>query len=121
MFQPPHGFLFRWLGGKPVDRGQPHHVVDEVVAMFNNHDQFYLALSPEGTRKKVDHLRSGFYYVALQSEVPIIMVGLDFWNKTILISKPIMVTGDQKKDLESILAFFRTIKGKIPENGLMHL
>ncbi len=121
LFKPPFGFLFRWLGGTPVDRTSSQNMVDEVVRLFNAHEEFALALSPEGTRKRVDRLRTGFYNIAKKAGVPIIMVALDFWNKQVIFSDPFYPTADQAQDFEKILLFFRPIKGKIPENGLAHL
>src|SRR5690606_22564644 len=61
LFKPPFGWLFRWLGGYPVDRTSSHNLVDQVVKIFHGHDEFVLALSPEGTRQRVDKLKTGFY------------------------------------------------------------
>jgi 1-acyl-sn-glycerol-3-phosphate acyltransferase len=121
LFKPPFGFIFRGLGGFPVDRSQSSNLVDEVVKIFNSKDEFGIALSPEGTRARVDKLKTGFYHIAKQAHVPIIMVGLDFANKQVIFSEPYMALGDQQKDFEHILNFFRPIKGKHPEKGLSHL
>lgn len=121
LFKPPFGFLFRWLGGTPVDRTTSQNMVDEVVKIFNTHDEFAIALSPEGTRKKVERLRTGFYNIARKANVPIIMVALDFENKRVIFSEPFTPTHDQAADFEKIISFFRPIQGKIPELGLGHL
>lgn len=121
LFKPPFGFLFRWLGGTPVDRGSSHNMVDEVVKMFNRDDEFAIALSPEGTRQRVDRLRTGFYNIAKNAGVPIIMVGLDFRNKQVHFSEPLVVTDNQLGDFEKIIEFFGPIEGKHPELGLRHL
>ena len=121
LFDPPFGFLFRWLGGYPVDRGQNKNMVDEVVKIFNAHEEFGIALSPEGTRKRVDKLRSGFYNIAKGANVPIVMVGLDFANKQVVFADPFYASESQDKDFEHILKFFRPIQGKFPESGLAHL
>ncbi len=121
LFEPPFGFLFRWLGGYPVDRSSSNNLVDEVVKVFNQHEEFGIALSPEGTRARVDRLRTGFYNIARKANVPIVMVGLDFENKRCIFSEPFYTTGNMDHDVERILTFFRPIKGKHPEKGLMHL
>jgi 1-acyl-sn-glycerol-3-phosphate acyltransferase len=121
LFKPPFGFLFRWLGGYPVDRSKSKNVVDEVVKIFEAHEEFGLALSPEGTRARVDKLKTGFYNIAKQAKVPIVMVGLDFANKELRISEPFMPGDNQDADFEHILKFFRPIKGKHPEKSLGHL
>ena len=78
LFDGPFGFLFRWLGGIPVDRFSSHNMVDQVVQKFKSEESFSLVLSPEGTRKKVERLRTGFYNIAQQAGVPLVMVGFDF-------------------------------------------
>ena len=66
-------------------------------------------------------MKTGFYYIALKAKIPILMIGLDFEKKLILISKLFYVTGDINKDMEFFIDFFRPITGKVPQNGLNHL
>ena len=121
LFQPPFGFIFRWLGGTPVDRSNHHNVVDEVVKIFDQHKEFSLAIAPEGTRQRVDKLKTGFYFIARKAHVPIIMVGLDYKNKTVVISDALYCTNDQGSDFNKIHFFYRPIEGKYPERSLGHL
>lgn len=121
LFKPPFGFFFRWLGGYPVDRTSSHNLVDQVVKIFHEHEEFALALSPEGTRTRVDKLKTGFYNIARKANVPIIMVAFDYTHKWAVISKPFKTSEDQLADFKFILDFFRPIEGKYPEKGLMHL
>jgi 1-acyl-sn-glycerol-3-phosphate acyltransferase len=121
LFKGPFGFLFRWLGGTGVDRFSKHGVVDQVVEKFNNTDNLFIALSPEGTRKKVDKLRTGFYYIAKKANVPIIMVGLDYSKKELSVSEPFYTTDDEGADFKKIIEFFAPLKGYYPEQGFEHL
>jgi 1-acyl-sn-glycerol-3-phosphate acyltransferase len=121
LFKGPFGFLFRATGGYPVNRFNKEKMVDQVVTLFQTHDQFILALSPEGTRKKVDRLRSGFYHIAKKAGVPIVMVGFDFSKKEISIAPAFFAGQDEAADFKKIIQFFAPIKGKIPELGLDHL
>ena len=118
LFRPPFGWFFRWLGGTPVDRTSPHEVVDQVANIFNQHDEFVLALAPEGTRKKVERLRTGFYYIAKKANVAIVPVGFDFQKKQIIIGTPLIPSDNFDSDIEVLLSFYKPIKGKIPEMGL---
>jgi Acyltransferase len=106
------------LGGTPVNRTSSHDVVDQVVAIFNAHDEFILGLAPEGTRKKVEKLRTGFYFIAKGAGVPIVPVGFDFEKKKVIIGQPLIPSGNIEDDMAILLSFYRTIKGKIPEQGL---
>jgi len=118
LFRPPFGWFFRMLGGTPVDRSSPHNVVDQVVQIFNAHDEYIVALAPEGTRKKVEQLRTGFYYIAKKAGVPIVPVGFDFEKKQVIIGEPLFPSENFDADIQVLLNFYRTIKGKIPEFGL---
>lgn len=114
LFKPPFGFIFKALGGTPVDRSTSNNTVDAIVKVFNDHEEFRLGMSPEGTRKKVDKWRTGFYYIAKGAKVPIVMATLDFENKQIKFSEPYYTTDNMKKDFAHFDAFFKNVKGKIP-------
>ena len=116
LFKPPFGFIFRALGGVPVDRTKSTNKVDAIVDVFNNREQFVLGMSPEGTRKRIDQWKSGFYYIAKGANVPIIMTTLDFGNKEVKISKPFYTTDNKEADFKFIQDYFKSVKGKIPEN-----
>ena len=121
LFKAPFGFIFRWLGGIPVDRFHRHGFVEQVADMFNNREEFIIGLSPEGTRKKVDRLRTGFYHIATEAKVPIMMIGLDFEHRQMIFAEPFFPTNDELADFDHILRFFGPIKGKHPELGVAHL
>lgn len=121
LFRPPFGFFFRWLGGYPVDRSHGQNQVDQVVELFKKNPEFAIALSPEGTRSRVDRLKTGFYHIAISADVPIVMAALDYKNRQVIWSEPMRTTDDQSADFNTILNFFRPIEGKRPERGMMHL
>ena len=83
LFKGPFGWFFRSLGGAPVDRSKNNKTVDAIVDIFKEKEVFRLALSPEGTRKKVEKWKTGFYYIAKGASVPIVMATLDFGKKQI--------------------------------------
>ncbi len=120
LFDGPFGWLFRALGGTPVDRFSSKGMVDQVAELFSKDENFKIALAPEGTRKKVDKLRSGFYHIAQKAAVPIVLVGFDFKTKQVCFSAPLLPS-DEEQDMKTILAFFGTMTGKYPEKGLQHL
>jgi 1-acyl-sn-glycerol-3-phosphate acyltransferase len=115
LFKPPFGWFFRWQGGYPVERSQRMNLVDQVVEIFNSKEEFAIALAPEGTRKKVEEWKTGFYYIAKGAGVPIIMVAFDFEHKTFRISDPFYPGENSKEDLKAIRSFYDGIKGRIPE------
>lgn len=117
LFKPPFGWLFRWLGGYPVDRSKSHNFVQSMVDIFNKEPYFHVVLAPEGTRRRVDKLKTGFYYIAKEAGVPIVMCKFDFGNKEIFFSQPYFTTGDVSADFSKIDDFFKGVKGKNPELG----
>jgi len=117
LFKGPFGWIFKSLGGAPVDRSKSNNLVDAIVDIFNSREEFRLGLSPEGTRKKVEKWKTGFYYIAKGANVPIVMATLDFENKRIKISEPYETTENKEKDFEYFHSFFKGVKGKIPERS----
>ncbi len=115
LFKPPFGFIFRAMGGTPVNRTTSKNMVQAIIDIFNEKDKFIFALSPEGTRKKVSKWKTGFYHVAKGANVPIVMATLDFGNKQILISDPYYVTGDQKVDFTYFHEYFKDVEGRNPD------
>ncbi len=120
LFKPPYGFLFYWLGGYPVDRSKSNNFVQAVVDLFNSKEKFAIVVAPEGTRKRVEKLKTGFYYIAKGANAPIIMCKFDYGNKEINFSEPFYTTDDKEADFEFIGNHFRGVKGKIPENGYLY-
>jgi 1-acyl-sn-glycerol-3-phosphate acyltransferase len=115
LFNGPFGFFFRSLGGTPVDRSKSNNLVEAIIDIFNSKEEFRLGLSPEGTRKKVDKWKTGFYYIAKGAKVPIVMATLDFKNKEVKISEPYFPTENKEQDFEVFHSFFKNVKGKNPE------
>jgi 1-acyl-sn-glycerol-3-phosphate acyltransferase len=105
------GFFFRWLGGKPVDRFSNNGMVESVVKMYNENDSLHIALAPEGTRKPVSKLRTGFYYIALEAKVPIVMVVFDYSNKRVIVKEPFYFSGNMEDDLREIANYYNQFDG----------
>jgi 1-acyl-sn-glycerol-3-phosphate acyltransferase len=85
-----------------------------MIDLFKNNAELRLAIAPEGTRKKVQQLKTGFYYVALGAQVPIVPVAFDFKAKAVRFGAPFMPTGNYEDDLPQLLAHFKGAIGKIP-------
>lgn len=117
LFRFPLGFYFRYMGGEPLDRAGGLNKVDSIAAIFQRKETFRLAIAPEGTRKKVNELKTGFYYIALKANVPIIPVAFDYANKVVSFGKPLMPTGNLEEDLIILNKHFIGVLGKIPEKG----
>ena len=100
LFNPFTGVIFKFWGGIPIDREINKNYVETVVELMNNNKINHLSIAPEGTRKKVDKWKTGFYYIAHQSKIPIIMTSFDYKNKTVILNKAFYTTGDIEKDFK---------------------
>ncbi len=111
------GPFFKWTGAIGVDKSKKHNnLTDYAIDLFNKQEGLVLIVPAEGTRKKVDKWRTGFYRIALESKVPISLGFLDFEKKEAGVADVFMPTGDFEKDMKYIQEVYRPIKGKIPEN-----
>ena len=107
--------LLKKMGGIPVNRVNPGALKSEIYNVTEKYKGFMIAISPEGTRKKVDRLKSGFLRIANETNSKIMMVGVDFSSKTIELGDFFSPSGDVEKDLKSIKEYFATFAGKRPE------
>lgn len=117
LFRFPFGGYFRWMGGAPLDRTGGLNKVDSIAAIFQKRNVFRMGISPEGTRKKVTELKTGFYYIALTANVPIIPVAFDYGKKEVRFAEAFYPTGNFDEDMKVILPHFRQAKGKNPEGS----
>ncbi len=117
LFRAPFGWFFRMVGGIPVYRDERHDMVDQVVSVIRSSDKFILAIAPEGTRKKVTKVRTGFWYIARAANIPIAPVGFDYKKKEVIIY-PALYASEIDADLHELMEFYSGITGKNPELGL---
>jgi len=116
IFRWPFGPLMRWLGGVAVQREQANNLVAASVQALQNSDgPVQLVVPPEGTRSKVRYWKTGFYYIALGAQVPIVMSFMDYGNKVSGLGPAFMPTGDIEADMVAIKAFYAPFKGKNPD------
>ena len=111
----PLSIFLKLIGGIPVNRSKKNNTVNEIVNIFNQRKEFMLSLAPEGTRQKVSKFKTGFYYIAKEAGIPIIMITMDYSNKKSLISDPFYPTKNFKDDLNFIESFFDGVEGKVKE------
>ena len=112
----PLNLIFGSLGGVPVDRKKNQSLTDAMANEFKKRRQFQLAITPEGTRKKVSEWKKGFYYIAQKANVPIVLVALDYKKKVVSFLDIFSPTGNVEKDINEIRLKYTGIEGKYPEN-----
>lgn len=115
LFKFPFGWYFRWMGGAALDRTSGQNKVEAIAKVFDQKDEFRLTLAPEGTRKKVDAWKTGFYFIALKAKVPIIPVAFDYKTKTVTIYDPFYPTGSLENDMPLLRSYYDGVVGKVPE------
>ncbi len=113
LFVWPFGYYFKWVGGAPLDRTSGQNKVEAIAQIFNSKDEFRLAMSPEGTRKKVKEWKTGYYYIAHLAKVPIMPISFNYKTKTVTIGKVFYTTGDIKKDTAFLKDFYKGVEGKV--------
>jgi 1-acyl-sn-glycerol-3-phosphate acyltransferase len=114
--------IFRWplrglmirLGGVPVNRRAASGFIGSALQQYETNDWMWLALAPEGTRKHTDHLKSGFYQIAIGADVPCGLGFIDYATKTVGIEEFVRFSGNQEQDLELLRDFYSPKRGRFP-------
>lgn len=113
LFGWPFGALMRWLGGIAVDRSKSSNLVTaSAQAIVQAHGPLQLVVPPEGTRGKTRHWKTGFYFIALEAQVPIILAYLDYQRKVGGLGPVFTPTGRVDNDMAEIKRFYAPIKGR---------
>jgi 1-acyl-sn-glycerol-3-phosphate acyltransferase len=113
LFKPPFGGVMRWLGGIAVDRDKSNNLVAASAAAIQRADgPLQLVVPPEGTRDKTRHWKSGFYYIAVTAQVPIVLAYMDYERKRSGLGPVFQPTGDVEADMATIKAFYAPFKGR---------
>ncbi|MDB4043276.1 1-acyl-sn-glycerol-3-phosphate acyltransferase [Gammaproteobacteria bacterium] len=107
--------VLRKMGGIPVNRANPDALKEEIIDITNKYKGFIIGLAPEGTRKKVERLKTGFLRIANDTNSKIMLAGIDFSNKTIELGEFFSPSGDVEQDLNNIKHYFSNFSGKRPE------
>jgi len=114
IFKWPFGAFFKWLGGIPVSRSRSADVVAHTIQVFKEQSRMIMVVAPEGTRKRVSYWKTGFYYMALGANVPIVMGFIDYAQKRGGFGPTLMPSGEIESDMERIRSFYENITAKIP-------
>lgn len=114
----PMNIIFRSIGGIPVDRSKKTSLTEQMANVFNERDSFHLAITPEGTRKKNSEWKRGFYYIASEAKVPILIAVLDYKEKTVYFKTVFHPTGDADADIEKIKSYYINATGKHQDRWL---
>ena len=114
LFKGPQGWVMRWLGGIPVERGAKKKFVGQMIDLYNERKKMVITISPEGTRRGSDHWKTGFYHIAQGAQIPVAMGFLDYSRKTLGIGGYFYPNGDTESDLRIMQKFYADKIGKNP-------
>lgn len=123
----PLSVFVRPFGAVAIDRDpkepgqEKKSMVDAMSDLLIANKTMAMVVTPEGTRKPVKKLKTGFYHVALKAGVPIALGFLDYKRRVAGVGKIIHPTGDMCADLQIIADYYKTITPKFPElNSFTH-
>jgi 1-acyl-sn-glycerol-3-phosphate acyltransferase len=115
LFWWPLGSVLRAFGATPIDRSNPARVVPQLISAFEAEDKLFLALSPEGTRKRTRYWKTGFYRIAKVADVPIVLAFIDYEKKQMGIGPTLSQNLSLKETLGAIREFYAPRTGRRPE------
>lgn len=121
LFRFPHGSFFYYCGGIPVDRKKSTGLVEQMVEACHKSDNFVLTIAPEGTRHHVTEWKRGFYHIAKNAGIPIVMAVVDGKHKEVRIGQVFQPTEDIEADMKVIQGYFTGVVGINPRRKYITL
>jgi 1-acyl-sn-glycerol-3-phosphate acyltransferase len=113
IFRFPFGPVMRWLGGIAVERSKSSNLVQaSAQALVQADGPVQLIVPPEGTRGQTRHWKTGFYYIAREAQVPIVLAYLDYHRRVGGLGPIFTPTGDIDADMAEIKRFYAPVKGR---------
>ncbi len=109
------GRLLRLAGGRPVDRDHARGAVAQLAQLMATEEWCWLGLSPEGTRRYTTHIRSGFYYLALQLDLPVGLAYFDYRTRVVGVTDFVRMSGSVDRDLALLRAYYADKVGRHPQ------
>ncbi len=121
LFRSPLGWFFRYCGGIPVDRKKSTGLVEQMVKASNESENFILTITPEGTRHQVVEWKRGFYHIAKEAGIPIVIAVVDGKHKTVRIGQVFHPTENIEADMKTIQGYFIGVVGINPRRKYITL
>lgn len=115
----PLNLILKGLGAIPVDRNKNNNMVKEVASLFDKNETLFVVFTPEGTRDYNPNWRKGFYYIAQEARVPILLSYIDFSTKTCGFHSLFEPIGNVDEDIHNIKIILSEFKGRFPEKGII--
>lgn len=106
----PMGPVMKRFGAVAINRSKKTNVVEQMIEEFAQRDALALVIPPEGTRKRAEMWKSGFYHIARGANVPVVPAYIDVGRKRIGLGEPIELTGDARADMDRLRAFYEKVR-----------
>ena len=117
LFRGPLGVVMRYWGGVAIDRSTPQGASKRLARTMHRSESFWLVITPEGTRGYRPHWKSGFYRIALEAEVPVLLIAFDYGKKLIDVTRNITLSGDEAADMAAIAARYEAVQARFPKDA----
>jgi len=121
LFRSLFGWFFYWCSGIPVDRKKPQGLVEQMVDVCGRSENFILTIAPEGTRHYVSDWKMGFYHIAKNAGIPVVVAVVDGKNKTVRVGQVFHLTDNMAADIKTIKGFFEGVVGINPRKKYIDL
>ncbi len=112
LFRTPFAWFFEHWGGIPVKRGERSGFIGQMTEVFGANVDFRLVIAPEGTRRRTDHWKSGFYHLARAAAVPLGLGFIDYPAREVGVGAWTELTGDVPGDMARLAAFYADKRGR---------
>ena len=110
----PMSIIFKAIKVMPIDRSSAQNMVDQVADEFSKRDKFIPVIFPEGTRKTVGRIKTGFWHIASQANVPIVLLYKNESIRQFMILDHIYPGESKIDDLLKIRTIYRNAGYEIP-------
>ena len=114
LFRGPLKHFFYAQGGVPINRREASGMIGQLLAAFERNPEFHICITPEGTRGKTDHWKTGFYRLALAAKVPLGLGFMDYSQKCVGIERWVSLSGDEEADLQMLRDYYADKTGRRP-------
>lgn len=112
LFRGPLGWLLRRFGGEAVDRSRPGGTVGQAAQRLRESERMWLVIAPEGTRKRVEQWKRGFWHIARGAGTPVLCAWFHYPERTIGIGPLLTMSDDLEADMRRVRETFRPFIGK---------
>ena len=117
MFRWPLRRFFLRLGGVPINRRERTGMIGQLADAFAQNESFHICITPEGTRSKTDHWKTGFYRLACEVGVPVGLAFIDYGNKRIGLDRWVTLSGNEDVDLQMFREYYADKTALYPEKA----